>query len=171
MNLKPVVAVSNRLGAPTSAFWLDWSHFHHFFLFIYAWLFSHTLCTHLLFLLFLSCLLLVWFSPHRVPEINSDLCWKKTHMWGPFWNTKHFCNCNIWVYVAPMFFFFTIMDLPCSCFPSWRSPCCCHPGDVCNENAVSSWRCSLDLGWKILNNKKGKFNPCSVDLWELLSFV
>lgn len=46
--------------------------------------------------------------PVRVPEITSDFSWKMFHMWGPFEIRQHFCNCNIWVHVAPMFF--TLMD-------------------------------------------------------------
>lgn len=78
--------------------------------------------------------------------------------------------------------FFTIMDLPCDCFPAWCSPCCCHPEEFCNKTrAISSWCCSLDLGWKILNNKKGSLtlaqliyescwalcNPSHPPLWFL----
>lgn len=98
-------------------------------------------------------------APVRVSEITSDLGLKTFHMWGPFETRQHFCHCNIWDYVTSMFF--TWMDLPRSCSASRSSPCCCRAWQT---HVVSSWLRNVE-------QQKGKFNPCSVDLGEMLSFV
>lgn len=90
----------------------------------------------------------------QVPEITSDSSWENVPHVGPLWNTATF-----FLIVTSGF---TIMDLPCGRLPA--HPVCCHPDEFRNNTgSVSSRCCCLGLGWKISNNKRGKFNPCSVD--------
>lgn len=124
--------------------------------FILTWIlifvsFCHIPCPHLLYHPPFS--LLVCFPSSkflRLPLIWVEKC---STCGGPFEIRQHFWNCNIWVYIALMFF--SLMDLSCGGFLVWRSPCCYHSGEFCKIPAILSWWWSLDLGWKILNNKKG----------------
>lgn len=159
------------------------SYFRCFYLPSVYFLISFLPCTHLLFLshhpfFFLDLGLLLLLVSPQSKFLRLPLIWvkkKKFHMWGPFEIRQHLCNYNIWVYVAPMVFHcngFAMKLVSSMMFaqllPYWGilQPDLCY-FFLLSCMCFSQWW----LGWKILNNKKGKFNPCSVDLWEVLSFV
>lgn len=90
-------------------------------------------------------------------------------MWGPLEIQQHVCNCNIWVDVAPVLFFlyngFAMLFLPDLTLTQLLPACVSLQQDATFIFVLLFALILLMLiRMKNLEQQKGKFNPCSIDL-------